>query len=374
MGCGYSPQLILQKRWFIVICIKCKKNVPDGPYCCLCGKKQAPEKRKALKRSNGMGTAYKLSGRRKRPWIASRNKTVIGYYETKTAALEALEKLSGKLLDERYNMTFAEVYDSWVLEHKQDVTDRVLDAYQNSFNIFAPLHKKKFREIRTADYQSVIDSLIGKSKSTLSKHKQLINQMSVWAIREEIVTQNFAQFVRLPQEEKKEKSIFTSSEINKLIENGSETAQIILMLIGTGMRINELFSLLLVNYHETYVIGGEKTDAGRNRVIPIAPKARPFFAHFVEKATGAALLSGYDGNKDIKNFRNRDYYPLLEKLGIERKTPHATRHTFASRAAASGMKPEVLQKILGHADFSTTANIYIHQDIDTLVSSTKDCW
>ena len=70
-------------------CIKCGAELPqDALYCLMCGKKQIPEKRKALKRANGMGTVYKLSGRRKRPWVASKNRVIIGYYPRKTDALE----------------------------------------------------------------------------------------------------------------------------------------------------------------------------------------------------------------------------------------------------------------------------------------------
>lgn len=354
-------------------CVKCGVDLPGGAvYCHMCGKKQQREPRKALKRANGTGTVYKFSGRRKRPWVAAKGKTIIGYYETKTAALEALERLSGRTLDERYNMTFAEVFDVWNAEHCKTVTKAVADAFSASFRVFEPLHKRKYRDIRTADYQTIMDGL-AKSRATLAKHKQLINQMNIWAMREEIVSTNFASFVKLPQEQKKEKEIFTESEIEKLRADGSETAQIVLMLLGTGMRINELFSLPAADYHGAYCIGGEKTEAGRDRVIPIRPEARPYFAHFAAAATGKLLLSGYSGAHDRNNFRNRDYKPLLERLGIPYKVPHATRHTYASRAAASGMKPEVLQKILGHSDYSTTANIYIHADIEELVSAVENC-
>ena len=61
----------------------------------------------------------------------------------------------------------------------------------------------------------------------------------------------------------------------------------------------------------------------------------------------------------------------LDKLGIERKTPHATRHTYASEARKNGMAPEILQKILGHADYSTTANIYVHTDIEELLAAVE---
>lgn len=351
-------------------CVKCGSELPDDAlYCHKCGKKQTPEKRKALKRSNGTGTVYKLQGRRKRPWVAAKNRVVIGYYERKTDALEALERLSGKDLTERYNMTFAEVFADWKSEHYKEIGPKGVESYERAFAVFSPLHEKKFRDLRTIDFQGVLDTHMKKSRSTVSKYKQLITQMSQWAIREEICTTNFAKFVHLPENIKKEKEVFSEDDIQKLETDNSETARIILMLLATGMRIGELFSLPLDHYHETYVVWGSKTEAGRNRVIPIRPEGREHFAYFAEHADGPLLLSGYTGDKVAANFRERNYYPLLEKLGIDRKTPHATRHTYTSRAVKEGTPPEILQKILGHADYSTTANVYTHIDIDTIIKS-----
>lgn len=353
-------------------CRKCRAEMPnDGRFCPYCGTRQEREARKALKRANGTGTVYKLQGRRRRPWAASKNRTIIGYYETKTAALEALNRLAGRSLDERYNMTFSDVFEAWKLEHYKELTKSGRSQYDISFQVFAPLHKKKFRDLRTADFQAVLDPHMKKTHSTVSKYKQLITQMSKWSIREELITTNFAAFVKLPENIKKEKEIFTDTDIAKLESDRSEAAYIILMLIYTGMRIGELFSLPLKDYHKTYLVGGEKTEAGRNRIIPICPEGRGYFAYFAERADGPLLLSGYTGDKVAANFRRRNYYPLLAKLGIERKTPHATRHTYASRARKAGMPPEILQKILGHADYSTTANIYVHTDIAELIQAVE---
>lgn len=35
----------------------------------------------------------------------------------------------------------------------------------------------------------------------------------------------------------------------------------------------------------------------------------------------------------------------------------------ATMAVQAGIKPEILQKILGHADYSTTVDVYTHMDL-----------
>lgn len=350
-------------------CIKCKAALPDGAlFCPMCGKKQASEKRKALKRANGTGTVYKLSGRRSRPWVAAKNKVIIGYYPKKTDALEALERLTGKALTDRYNMTFAEVYDAWKTEHYRNIGKHAIETYTVAYRAFAPIYGKKFRDLRTTDLQAAIDAKKGAPES-IRKRKQLVTQLYKWAIREEISTTNFAQFITIPQTVKTEKEIFSDEDIKKIEADESEAAKIVTMLLSTGMRIGELFSLPAGDYHETYVIGGEKTAAGKNRIIPIRPEGQAAFAYFAERVNGPLLISGYSGQRTPENFRKRDYYDLLARLGIEKKTPHATRHTYASRAVKEGLAPEVLQRVLGHAKYSTTADVYTHLDAQTLISA-----
>ena len=357
-----------------MLCNRCKKEIPvDAVYCLYCGKKQVSESRKALKRANGTGTVYKLQGRRRKPWVAAKNKVIIGYYERKTDAIEALEALSLKSITERYNMTFKDVFLEWKQEYYKGLSKSAVYKYDNAFEVYSSLHGTKFRNLRTQDFQNVINQHLDMSYSSLSMYKLLATQLSKWAMREEIISTNFAQFIKIPKQQKKEKEIFSEEDIRKLQNDDSEPAKIILMLIYTGMRISELFSLKLSDCHDTYVIGGEKTKAGKNRIIPIRPEGRKYFTYFAAIAIDERLLSGYSGARTVNNFRDSHYYPLLEKLEIKRKTPHSTRHTYASWAVKAGMQPEILQKILGHSNYSTTVEIYVHSDIEQLVNAVEAC-
>ncbi len=201
----------------------------------------------------------------------------------------------------------------------------------------------------------------------------MAGQMSKWAMRYQMIPTNHAQFIRLQENTKKEKEIFSKEDRVK-IDAAAKTrdeAKLVKMLYNTGMRIGELFALETANVFEKYCIGGEKTEAGRDRIIPIPPTVRAEFVYFKNRAKGPLLIDGYEGNRTTENFRKREYYQLLDDLGIGRKTPHSTRHTYASMARDAGMKPELLQRILGHAQYSTTADIYVHTDLELLISAAE---
>lgn len=53
-------------------------------------------------------------------------------------------------------------------------------------------------------------------------------------------------------------------------------------------------------------------------------------------------------------------YKVCDKVGIERFSMHVLRHTFATRCIEGGMKPKILQVILGHSKLSITMDLYVH--------------
>ena len=360
-----------------MLCIKCKKTISDDSiYCKYCGKKQvktpAP---KTLKRANGQGSVYKLSGRRRKPWVAAKNKMILGYFETKTDALNHLNNAVVRPISDKLNYTLEQAYNEWSKQHYTTISKSQQDVLRASWLYYEPLYKSKIKDLRTEHYQQAIDTAVSKNKSrsTCEKIRQLCSGLCKYAMQYDIINKNYSQFLKLPKKVKKEKAIFTDNQIKLLFKKSdNDSIKIILILIYSGMRINELLKLKKenVNIDEHYIIGGSKTEAGTDRLIPINDKIIDFLKYFMKSSKSDYLMCNTKGNKkDVKHFRDDEFYPTLKELNINGLTPHCTRHTFASLSSKAGMKPEVLQKILGHADYATTAEIYIHQDKQTLIDA-----
>lgn len=379
-------------------CKKCKREIPEKSiFCPWCGKRQTPATH-PNKRANGMGSVYKLNGRKSKPWAASvtvgKERIFLGTYATETEAKRAVESAQINGVSTKNTYTLETLYTEWSDVHFRDLSASGEQGYKTAWKYLQPIAKMKVRELRTTHFQDCIDECAQQfSRAQCEKIRQLASQLCKKAMEYDLINKNYAQFLSLPKEQTKERAIFTKQEISLLKQHDSdERARIILTLIYTGFRPNELFSVTLdnVNLAKGYIIGGSKTEAGMNRKVPIHPSIQPYIEDWYAKGTSVAkvvslnqflIVNQRGGKMDLKNFRSRQFYPLLLELGIlelpkgqkafskeypPRLTPYCTRHTFASLASAAGIKPEILQEIMGHEDYSTTVNYYEHFEIDEL--------
>lgn len=373
-----------------MLCKKCKKRIPDGSvFCNFCGKKQSTTKSKHRKRAHGTGTIRKDT-RYKSPYIAiapasshGAGRVYIGSYPDLKSAQEALDDFIKHGRPELYGATLEDIYKMWSDIHYKRIKNPAV--WISMWKRMTPIHSVRMTDIRAAHFQPFVNEAT--SKSSAAKLKSLALMLCRFALENDIVDKNYAEFVRIPKFDKTEKVIFTKDQINKLWQHtDDERIQIILSMIYMGFRLGEIITLTPENIHleEGYVIGGIKTEAGTDRIIPFPasiPEIRDFFRQWISKTpNGSPLFPVAEGK-----FRHQYFYQPLSELGMingrikpgtgkiwifpdkNHLTPHSTRHTFASLSASAGMRPENLQKIIGHADYATTADIYIHKDISELI-------
>jgi integrase len=335
--------------------------------------------RKKLKRPNGQGTVYKLKGRRRKPWIAritvgwsDKGKQLfqtIGYFETETEANMALLKHQLNPVSPKANITLGELYKEWSESRYKHISKATIATYKGAWNYLATYENEKFSELRKTHYQQIIDENLNKSRSLLEKIKALAVMLYKHAMDEDIVDKNYAENIILPKAEKKEKEIFSDFEIKKMFDNSDmEWVDTILMLIFTGMRISEFLNLTKFNVDlkNGIIIGGMKTDAGTDRLIPIHEKIMPFVQKWYNK-NGDRLICDSEGKRILpKYYRENLYFPALKRLDIRPLNPHRCRHTFASIMKKAGADELSIKKIMGHTSYKFTEKVYTHTEIEQL--------
>ena len=358
-------------------CIKCKATLPDGAlFCHLCGKKQAPDTRKHRKRANGTGTIFKLPGNRKRPWAAQRNGIHLGTFETRFEAQKALERVTDDDINDRYNLTFAQVYALWEPVHTREVSKSQMNCYAAAYKQCSILHDRKFRTLRKSDFMTVIMAMeeAGKALSTCEKTKQLFGQLSKWAMDEGIINQNHAKHVKTTAEQKSKKKPFTDDQIQAILAAKSRARTVTLVLIATGARTIELFNVPLCDCYDNYFIAGSKAKTGKEnirRVIAVSDIGKEAYRELLQAARtagGPRLIDGYSGNRCSVNFQKRDFRELMEEIGAgDDMTPYACRHTFSTQAVRSGIAPAQLARMMGHTDIKTADKHYTHLDAEDIL-------
>ena len=361
----------------MVQCIKCKADLPDGAlFCPTCGKRQAPQERKHHKRSNGTGSISKLSGNRSRPWLARKNGVSNGTYPTRAEAQKSLERLTDVSVNDKYNLTFGDVYERWKLEHARQINEKTMRDYEWAYSTCPQLHDMKIRKILRSDYQAAIIALevSGKSKSTCQKLRVLLGMLARWAMEEGITLNNPAEALNTTAKQKSKREIFLEAEIEAIKKSKLHAKDIALILISCGCRPGELFKVPLADCFDDHFIGGSKTEAGRDRVIPIGPDGLAAYRKMRDRAIregGTLLVDGYEGqNKIAANFAKREWRDLMLEIGRPGVVPYSCRHTFITRAIRSGVDLPVLEAIVGHVDRETT-KIYTHLQAADLVEAVQ---
>ena len=201
----------------------------------------------------------------------------------------------------------------------------------------------------------------------------MFNQLYKFAMKHEIVDKNYAAFIEIKKTGKvAPHKVFTEDEIATLWKHSDRReVQIILILIYTGLRITELLTMerQKVFIAERYMIGGIKTEAGRDRVIPINHKILPFVIAFYEEG-GEYLIKKQNKGKrqaySYHGFRYSIWKPVLKEFGFKHSI-HDTRHTAISLMDAAGVNRTALKRIVGHKNEDVT-ELYTHKNLQDLIT------
>lgn len=336
-----------------------------------------------MRNPNGTGTISKKPGRNK-PWIVYGagvlvdgvyKRPFLGSFKTKKEAeIRRLEYYSNPEI-KKADISFRQVYDDFCNSARfKKLSKSQQQCYQAAFRQVERLYPLTFSNIRTAQMQSEVDRLAGEGKSfsSVSKLKVLFSVLFSYALENDIVKKNYAQFIVIPDVEQKQKRCLTDIEIKKIIEaarSGDASAQWVMYLILSGWRISEMLELTRFSYDaaEKTFRGGKKTKNGKNRLVPVHSAVQPYVEAQLAR-NGETVFCMSNGKPMTANyFRKFIFSPLLEKLEIDPTlTPHNTRHTFATLLKRFGADEFYRKRLVGHSAGNVTDDVYTHEDVSSL--------
>lgn len=339
---------------------------------------------------NGFGSIRKFNGNRRNPYGAypaikdyKDNGTAIqppaiGYYPTWQLAYDALVEYNKKPYDLKNDrLTFADIYKLYYADKYEKSKKEYSEASKNStsaaFNNYSKLHNVNFKSLKTADLQAEIDSCNLKHAS-LELMVSLVKGMYRFAMQNDLADKDYGRYVKINIGDDDENGVpFTESEINILWSKSSDIdAKRALVLIYTGMRIKEL-QKANIDVKQGVIVTGVKTDAGKNRIIPIHSLIKEFVTEI-----------------DLTNFKDyayrQSFKEMLTRLNILTSsqgtihTPHDCRHTFSWLADKYKMDSLSKHLIMGHStkNLDIEQSTYGHRTVEELkteiekIKSTKN--
>ena len=336
-----------------------------------------------MKNPNGFGTVYKLSGARRNPYRAAvtagweiingeakQKRLTVGYYRSRKEALEALAAYSANPYDLDGGITFAELYEKWSSEYFETIAASSTRTIKSAFSYTTQIHGMKVKDLRVSHLEGCMRE--APSTNIAERIKSMYNLMYKYAMKHELVDKDYASLCYSPKrtEPQIKRVNFSHEEILTLFSKMPKWGDMVLVGTYTGFRPSELCEIKLsdIDLNELTIKGGLKTDAGRNRIVPI------------HRAIVSLIQSRYDFARQINaeylfcddrgiqttynSYRNR-FKSVCEYLGAKH-TMHDTRHTFITLAKEAGMNEYILKRIVGHAVRDVTEKVYTHRTLEEL--------
>ncbi len=272
-------------------------------------------------------------------------------------------------------------YSNLFLNSKKFLKYNTIRRYETSVNRFnihfgsIEINKIKSSDIKNYLFSKNIKSLT--FRNYLSIFRDIFNE----ALLDEAININPCDNIKVPKNnDSKEIVPFTVNEVNYILSNSDGFFKNFLATaFYSGMRVGELFALKWHNVDlknkkicvcETRFENYEGSTKTNNiRYVPIFDSLMPFLKQ-QKKITGLkknVFLSKKGKYLKNSNLAKYEWYPLLDRLKLQRRVLYNTRHTFATNMLQSNhFNLNQISYWLGHADIRmlvSTYNNYIHSDL-----------
>lgn len=327
---------------------------------------------------NGFGGIVKLSGRRRRPFMVRKTVgyddrcypiyEVIGYYASRADAMLALADYNANPYDVKLSkLTFKELYEKWSETELPKLGESLQGSHRAAYKYCTALDNVQYKELRKFQMQSCIDKC-GKSGSTQTNIKNLFVQLDKYAYDQDIISKCYSKNLVTHQTEARERVPFTAGEIRDIEAHiGQPYYDETMFMLYTGCRVSEMLTVRSsnINLQERIMTLGVKTEAGKNRIVPIHKKLVPV----IQSHIGAEYLFNLERSKTARNPEKALQGKFITEWSkVFHHDTHDCRHTFRTQLDKNGANKICIDRIIGHKG-DLGERVYTHKAVQDLIEA-----
>ena len=337
---------------------------------------------------------------------------------------QLIDKVDGFTADR----TTLNEYFEYYLEAKTKLKDQTRVRYKQNWKIHIAesIGKKTLGSIRYSDILKFMNGLIDKKGLDVGTARNLYNLIKptlALAVEDDLIHKNpangvMAKILKEHGGKKKKKHALTKTQQDAFVlylkekPNARRWYRLVVFLLGTGCRIGEARGLtwgdcdfereLIFVRRQTQYYQGEgeeghsehltstKTENGE-RVIPMLSAVKEILLEehewqslvgleekcidgvsgFIFRTKTGGCLDNQSVDAALKRLIRQYNAENPDEVPIPSFSVHILRHTFCTRLCENETNLKLIQEIMGHADISTTMNIYNEATEEIKVQSFK---
>jgi integrase/recombinase XerC len=271
------------------------------------------------------------------------------------------------------------------LQYEKRYSPHTVLAYSTDLKQFSTFIKSEFEDrCENANYGMIRSWIISLSEAntdarSINRKIACLRSYFKFLRKQSVITKDPVLRIKILKVKKKLPHFVTESDMTAVLDNEKVNNEfeelrnvvIVELLYGTGVRLSELIHLKdsSINFHDQSLkVLGKRN---KERIIPFSDPL-------------VSLLERYRGvrNREIGNdtpyflvtSKGKKLYPVMvnrivkKKLaaaGVEKKSPHVLRHSYATHLLNKGAEINAVKELLGHSSLAAT-QVYTHNTMEKL--------